>query len=103
MSATDPQFKPVLQGLLEDLQRHIEQEERGDLVQLEEKLSKAESEALTRSLERTKMFVPSRSHPTVPDKPPFETAVGLLTAPVDMVADLFRKWPHPGDVEAKGK
>ena len=103
MSATDPQFKPVLQGLLEDLQRHIEQEEREDLVQLEEKLSRAESEALTRSLERTKMFVPSRSHPMVPDKPPFETAVGLLTAPVDMVADLFRKWPHPGDVEAKGK
>lgn len=103
MSATDPQFKTVLQRLLEDLERHVEQEEGEDLVRLEEELSRAESEALTRSLERTKMFVPSRSHPMVPNKPPFETAVGLLTAPVDMVADLFRKWPHSGDGEAEGK
>lgn len=95
LSTTDPRFKPALQGLLEDLEKHIEQEEGENLVQLEEELSRAESEALTRSLDRTKMFVSSRSHPTAPNKPPFETAVGLLTAPIDMVADLFRKWPHP--------
>lgn len=99
LSATDPQFKPALEGLLKDLERHIEQEEGEDLVRLEEMLSRAESEALSRSLDRTKMFVPSRSHPTAPNKPPFETAVGLLTAPVDIVADLFRKWPHPGEGE----
>ncbi|PYH67181.1 uncharacterized protein BO88DRAFT_344867, partial [Aspergillus vadensis CBS 113365] len=39
-------------------------------------------------------FVPSRSHPSAPDKPPFETAIGLMTAPIDHLADLFRKWPH---------
>ena len=39
------------------------------------------------------MFVPSRSHPSAPSKPPFETAVGLLTAPIDHLADLFRSWP----------
>ncbi|KAJ5390388.1 uncharacterized protein N7496_001456 [Penicillium cataractarum] len=103
LSATDAQFKPALQGLLKDLERHIEQEEGEDLVRLEEVLSRAESEALSRSLDRTKMFVPSRSHPTAPNKPPFETAVGLLTAPVDIVADLFRKWPHPDEDEAKGR
>lgn len=103
MSATDPQFKLVLQRLSGDLERHIEQEEGEDLVQLEGELSRAESEALTRSLERTKMFLPSRSHPMVPNKPPFETAVSMLTAPVDMVADLFRKWPHPGGGETKEK
>lgn len=103
LSPTDPKFKPALQALLDEFERHVEQEEGEDLVRLEEELSRAESEALTRSLERTKMFVPSRSHPMAPNKPPFETAVGLLTAPIDMVGDLFRKWPHPGEGEAKGK
>ncbi|KAF7631478.1 hypothetical protein AFLA_012335 [Aspergillus flavus NRRL3357] len=42
----------------------------------------------------TKMFVPSRSHPSAPDKPPFETGVGLMTAPIHQLADLFRKGPH---------
>ncbi|CEJ56164.1 hypothetical protein PMG11_02383 [Penicillium brasilianum] len=102
LSATDPKFKPALKEILEDLERHIEQEEGQDLVTLEEELSRAESEALSRSLDRTKLFVPSRSHPTAPDKPPFETAMGLLTAPIDMVADLFRKWPQPEKDEAKG-
>jgi hypothetical protein len=92
-----------LKEILEDLERHIEQEEGQDLFTLEEELSRAESEALSRSLDRTKLFVPSRSHPTAPNKPPFETAMGLLTAPIDMVADLFRKWPQPEQDEAKGR
>lgn len=48
---------------------------------------------LSRALDRTKMFVPSRSHPSAPSKPPFENAAGLMMAPVDYLRDLFRKWP----------
>jgi hypothetical protein len=81
--------------LLDDLEHHFQQEESSDLPVLEDELSQADSEALTRSLDRTKMFVPSRAHPLAPSKPPFETAVGLLTAPMDRVADIFRKWPYP--------
>lgn len=92
---TDPRFKPTLEALLDDLMHHFRQEESSDLPVLEDELSQADSEALTRSLDRTKMFVPSRAHPLVPSKPPFETAVGLLTAPMDRVADIFRKWPYP--------
>ena len=40
------------------------------------------------------MFVPTRSHPNAPDKPPFETAVGLLGAPIDRIKDLFKKFPE---------
>ena len=86
---------------MKDLKQHMQEEENEDLVKLEEALSQAESEGLTRSFDRTKMFVPSRSHPSAPNKPPFETVVGLLTAPADMLADMFRKWPHPGEVEKK--
>ncbi|OQD76062.1 hypothetical protein PENDEC_c005G03091 [Penicillium decumbens] len=93
--ATDPRFAPTLEALLDDLVYHFQQEEGSDLPVLEDGISQTDSEALTRSLDRTKIFVPSRSHPLAPSKPPFETAVALLTAPVDMVADIFRKWPHP--------
>lgn len=103
LSAGDPRFKPALQRLLEDLERHVEDEEGEDLVLLEEGLSRADSEALTRSLERMKMFVPSRSHPGAPNRLPFETAVGFLTAPIDMVADLFRKWPHHEEKDEERK
>lgn len=34
-----------------------------------------------------------RSHPSAPDKPPFETVVGLMTAPVDKLINLFNKFP----------
>ncbi|KAJ5722498.1 hypothetical protein N7488_000533 [Penicillium malachiteum] len=94
LRSTDPRFAPTLEALIADLQIHTHREETEDLVSLEEVLSSEQSEALTSSLERTRMFIPSRSHPLSPSKPPFETVVGLLTAPFDIVADLFRKWPH---------
>jgi hypothetical protein len=43
--------------------------------------------------ERMKMFVPTRAHPSAPNKPPFETLVGLLTMPVDKLRDLFKDFP----------
>lgn len=93
MTPADPQFIPTLKTLMVDLAQHIKEEETQDLPQLEEVLSQEESEKYSKSFGRTKMFVPSRSHPSAPDKPPYETAVGLMTAPIDHLADLFRKWP----------
>ncbi|RJE19512.1 hypothetical protein PHISCL_08154 [Aspergillus sclerotialis] len=94
MKPSDPEFEPTIKGLMQDLSQHIKEEESQDLPKLEDALSTAESEELAKSFGRTKMFVPSRSHPSTPDKPPFETAIGLMTAPIDHLADLFRKWPH---------
>ncbi|KGO75578.1 hypothetical protein PITC_098610 [Penicillium italicum] len=93
LSSTDPRFVPTLKGLMRDLGIHARHEEDVDLPRLEELLSKEESVELTKSLDRVKIFVPSRSHPLAPTEPFFETAVGLLTAPIDFLADLFRKWP----------
>ena len=93
MKPTNPEFMSTIKALMDDLSKHIKEEEVDDLPKLEERLSEAESEKLSKSFGRTKMFVPSRSHPSAPDKPPFETVVGLLAAPIDHLADLFRKWP----------
>lgn len=48
---------------------------------------------MAESFGRTKAFVPSRSHPNAGEHPPFEIVMGLLTAPIDHVADPFRKFP----------
>jgi len=93
LSPEAPDFLPTLQSLMDDLNEHIIEEERDDLPALEAALASEESESMATSFGRTKAFVPSRSHPTAPDKPPFETVVGLMTAPIDHLADLFRKFP----------
>lgn len=94
MEPSDSQFESTLKALMKDLSQHIKEEERDDLPKLENALATEESERLATSFSRTKIFVPSRSHPTAPDKPPFETVVGLMTAPIDHLSDLFRTWPH---------
>jgi len=93
MEPTDPEFLPTIKGLFKDLKEHINEEEQEDLPKLEQSLGGEASQSLATSFQRTKKFVPTRSHPSAPDKPPFETAVGLLTAPIDKLRDLFRKFP----------
>ena len=94
MNPADPRFESTIKALMKDLSEHIKEKESKDLPKLEQALATEEIEHLAKSFGRTKMFVPSRSHFTAPDKPPFETAIGLVTAPIDHPIDLFRKWPH---------
>ncbi|KAG0257183.1 hypothetical protein BG011_004102 [Mortierella polycephala] len=93
LKATDPDFVPTINALWKDLSQHIKEEEERDLVALENSIQEKDSEALFHSFKRTKMFVPTRSHPSAPDKPPFETVAGLLAAPIDHLRDLFSRFP----------
>jgi len=94
LDPSDPAFKSTLDSLWANLDKHMAEEEKNDMPALERALgSEAPSDKLVRSFERTKKFVPTRSHPNAPDKPPFETAAGLLAAPLDHIRDLFRKFP----------
>jgi hypothetical protein len=65
-----------------------------DLPALEKALPEGESQAMSKSFGRTKNFVPTRSHPAAPDKPPFETVAGLMAAPMDKLSDIFRRFPQ---------
>lgn len=93
MKPADADFIPTLDALMNDLNQHIKEEENDDLPALETALQTDESYSIAKSFGRTKAFVPSRSHPKAPSKPPFETVVGLMTAPIDHLGDLFRKFP----------
>jgi len=94
MKASDPEFIPTIRALYRDLSEHIKEEEAEDLVALEDNLELQSSQDLGKSFHRTKLFVPTRSHPNAPNKPPFETVAGLLTAPLDKLMDLFKKFPE---------
>jgi hypothetical protein len=96
MKAESSDYVPKLKELWSVLSEHIKDEESHDLPALESALEvkAGESESMANSFGRTKAFVPSRSHPSAGEHPPFETVMGLLTAPIDHVADLFRKFPN---------
>ncbi|KAH7189847.1 hypothetical protein DER44DRAFT_816218 [Fusarium oxysporum] len=70
-------------------------EEKLDLPALEQSLKAQgeEMEFLARRFDHTKKFVPTRSHPRAGEKPPFETVMGLMAAPMDKLADMLRKFP----------
>lgn len=89
LKAGTPEFIPPLEPLMDDLAHHIKEEEVADLPALGSILCRDESERLTKSFSRTKAFVPSRSHPLAPDKPPFETMAGLVAAPLEHLGDLL--------------
>ena len=93
MTPDDPKFMSTLQSLWGALSKHIKEEERQDMPTLEKHIDSEQSMAMAKSFQLTKHFVPTRSHPTAPDKPPYETAVGLLTTPVDKLMDLFKRFP----------
>jgi hypothetical protein len=96
LKPSDSQYLPKLKELMSDLKEHMKKEEEDDLPSLEKALS-SQGEAsgnLAKSFSRTKKFVPTRSHPAAGEHPPFETVMALLVAPIDKVADMFRKFPE---------
>jgi hypothetical protein len=97
MTPSDTLFIPTIKKLMDCLSEHIEEEETDGMPKLEEYMSRKDSQSFAKCFGRTKMFVPSRSHTCGPNKPPYETVVGLLTAPISHLADLFRKWPDTSE------
>jgi hypothetical protein len=78
---------------MDDLVQHINEEELADLPALDGALSSEDSKSLGDSFRHTKAFVPSRSHPMAPNRPPLETVASLIATPLDYIGDLFRKFP----------
>ncbi|RFU26873.1 hypothetical protein B7463_g9471, partial [Scytalidium lignicola] len=94
LKASSLEFLSTLQSLMKDLRQHMDEEETDDLVALDNSLQSGETESMAKSFERTKMFTPTRSHPSAPDKPPFETVLDLMTVPIDKLGDILgRRFP----------
>ncbi|KAH6901911.1 HHE domain-containing protein, partial [Coprinopsis sp. MPI-PUGE-AT-0042] len=90
----------MLKDVMDHLKTHMKQEEEHDLPLLEEKLSDSESAAISKSFERTKGLVPTHPHPSAPDRPPFESIVGMLLMPIDKLRDMVSKFPSKQERDA---
>ncbi|KAL8766363.1 MAG: hypothetical protein Q9209_006833 [Squamulea sp. 1 TL-2023] len=101
LSPASSEFTPLLDRLMTDLHEHIKHESEEDMPRLEEKLSSEESHALARSFERTKMFTPTRSHPSAPNRPYFENFAAMLAAPIDRFKDLLASYPDKEELPEK--
>lgn len=116
-------YHQTLTQIMASLHHHNDDEEIKDLPLLEAKIGEEGSKAAAASFKRTKKLVPTRSvlglhsllsspvsslrllrrsHPSAPNKPPFETLAGLLAAPIDKVKDWFSAFPTEEEMkEAK--
>ncbi|KAG9018217.1 hypothetical protein FRB90_011852 [Tulasnella sp. 427] len=94
-NVTDSNFPTLFKKLMEDLRTHMKSEEEKDLVKFEAAIPREESQSLAKSFQRTKQFVPTRSHPSAPDKGGlFQNAAGLAAAPIDKLRDMFSSFPE---------
>ena len=96
MSPDSKDFFPLLATLLKDLHEHIEHEKNEDMPRLENILTREESKSLANYFEKTKLILPTRSHPSAPNKPYFENFAAMLAAPIDRFMDLLRTFPEDG-------
>ncbi|KAL9063749.1 MAG: hypothetical protein Q9161_009299 [Pseudevernia consocians] len=96
MSPDNKDFFPLLGTLMTDLHEHIEHESQEDMPRLEEMLTREESKSLANYFEKTKLILPTRSHPSAPNKPYFENFAAMLAAPIDKFMDLLRAFPEEG-------
>ena len=74
---------------MDNLSEHIKEEEKHDLPKLEEALSQEDTAML--ELWPNEDVVPLHSHPM--HQQAMYEQLWALTAPMDHLADLFRKWP----------
>ncbi|KAG6919344.1 hypothetical protein DXG01_006891 [Tephrocybe rancida] len=87
------EHEALLKSIMDHLHEHNDSEEQQDLPLLEPALGEEGSKSAAASFTRTKQFVPTRAHPSAPNKPPFETLAGLMAAPFDKLKDAFSKFP----------
>jgi len=92
----------TIELIMATLHPHNDDEEVKDLPMLEAVIGTDASKEAAVSFKKTKKLVPTRAHPSAPNKPPFETLAGLLAAPIDKVKDWFAAFPHEDEMkEAK--
>ncbi|KAK3215780.1 hypothetical protein GRF29_8g1029373 [Pseudopithomyces chartarum] len=96
LQASHPEYVPELKKLYAALDAHIKEEEKDDLPKIEKALIEHQdaSAKLGANFQRVKAFIPTRSHPSAGENPYFESLAGLLAAPMDKLADMFRKFPE---------
>lgn len=88
----------VLTQVMASLHHHNDDEEIKDLPLLEPIIGTEASKQAAQSFKKTKKLVPTRTHPSIPNKPPAETLLSFLEAPIDKIQDWFAAFPTEGEM-----
>ena len=94
MKAGDQRFYPMLESIMDNLNKHMDEEEDEDLPSLEAVIEPNDSESMAKRFQRTKILMPTRAHPNAPQKPLFKSVVALMEAPIDRISDMMREFPE---------
>jgi hemerythrin superfamily protein len=84
----DGEFDRRLQAIILDVQHHVEKEEGEIFEKLQSWLGKERLRALGEAFAGAERFAPTRPHPWLPQRPPFNAAVGTAAAVADRVLDV---------------
>ena len=93
LTPSSSEYANSLADLMSHLHSHNDSEEQKDLPLLEPTLGESNSAEAAQSFSRTKKFVPTHPHPSVPNRPPLETIAGFMAAPIDKLREMFLKFP----------
>jgi hypothetical protein len=83
LDAADERFEPKVRVLIDNVRRHVTEEERDLLPAMKRALSTEELRALADSLVRAKSSAPTRPHPAAPDEPPANALANAGAAAYD--------------------
>lgn len=86
----DPRFGTKARLLIENVRRHVEEEERELLPRLEKTLTPDQQRELGIALSNAKLLSPTRPHPGAPETPPGNLLVGPAFGLVDHLRDALR-------------
>lgn len=86
---TDPEFGPMLSGLMTDIRHHVSEEENELFPRLRQALEPGQLEELGKKIQRTKKLAPTRPHPSAPDHPPANKLMAPGAGLVDRLRDAF--------------
>lgn len=89
LGATDERFEAKVHVLIENVRRHIQEEERDLLPAMKRTLSPEELHSLADALTRAKSSAPTRPHPTAPDEPPANAIANAGAAAYDRSRDAL--------------
>jgi len=90
LQRNDPTFKELLEKAATEFDLHAQKEETDVLIRFKEATSEEERHKLGEEFVAQRSMVPTRAHPSAPDKPPMATAVGAAVMPVDKTKDKGR-------------
>jgi hemerythrin superfamily protein len=89
LDAVDERFEPKVRVLIDNVRRHVEEEERDLLPAMKRTLSPDELQSLGEALHRAKSSAPTRPHPTAPDEPPANAIANAGAAAYDRGRDAI--------------